>query len=126
MRVIPIALSLLLLSVYGASQEAVTAPKCTADQTRDCVIEPRLKKQVKAKYTKKAEKAGIEGTVVLLCTVGIDGRAHDIKVAHSLGGDLDESAMKALSKWKFEPATLNGKPVPYQISIETNFFMPSS
>jgi TonB family protein len=117
---------MLLLAAYGTAQDAATPPKCSANQTQDCVIEPQLRKQVKAKYTKKAEKAGIEGTVVLLCTVGVDGRAHDIKVAHSLGGGLDESAVKALSKWKFKPATVNGKPVPYQVSIETNFALPSS
>jgi TonB family protein len=118
-----IALALLTGGVAG--QETPAAPKCSAEGQQDCIKEPVVRKQVTAKYTKKAEKAGIEGRVVLLCTVGVDGRAHDIKVAHSLGGGLDESAVKALGKWRFRPATLNGKPVPYQVSIETLFSLPN-
>src|SRR5262245_14377042 len=91
--------ALALLAGIAVSQEAPEPPKCSAKGQRDCVQEPEVRKQVKAKYTRKAEKEAVEGTVVLLCTVGVDGRAHDIKVAHSLGSGLDESAVNALKKW---------------------------
>jgi TonB family protein len=124
-RAVQGAIAIILLAGCVAAQEMPAQPKCSAEGQQDCIKEPLVRKQVTAKYTKKAEKAGIEGRVVLLCTVGVDGRAHDIKVAHSLGAGLDESAVKALEKWRFRPATLNGKPVPYQVSIETLFSLPN-
>jgi periplasmic protein TonB len=94
---------------------------CKGDSTTDCVIVPVAKKQIEAKFTKAAKAAEVDGRVVLNCTVGVDGRAHDIKVVHALGYGLDENAVKALSKWKFKPAQLNGKPIAWNITIETEF-----
>ena len=59
--------------------------------------------------------------VVLWMVVGVDGRAHDITVARSLGHGLDEQAVKAVQKWRFEPAKRKGKPVPVQINVEVKF-----
>ena len=38
-----------------------------------------------------------------------------------LGMGLDEKAIEAVRKWKFEPAMKDGKPVAVQISVEVNF-----
>jgi TonB family protein len=34
---------------------------------------------------------------------------------------LDEQALAAVTQYKFKPATLQGKPVPVEVSIEVNF-----
>jgi TonB family protein len=34
---------------------------------------------------------------------------------------LDQKAVEAVRKWKFEPAMKDGKPVAVQISVEVNF-----
>jgi TonB family protein len=34
---------------------------------------------------------------------------------------LDEKAVEAVKKWRFQPARKNGHPVAVQISVEVNF-----
>jgi TonB family protein len=109
------------LLLFGAAVFASEPSPCKGENKTDCVVVPVAKKQTEAKFTKAAKAADVDGRVILSCTVGIDGRAHDINVVHSLGYGLDENAIKALGKWKFKPATLNGKPIPWNLTVETEF-----
>lgn len=72
-------------------------------------------------YSEEARKARYQGTVVLWTVIGPDGRAHDIKVARTLGMGLDQKAIAAVRKWRFEPAMKDGRPVAVQVNIEVNF-----
>jgi TonB family protein len=72
-------------------------------------------------YSVAAHNEKIEGSVVLLATIGTDGLAHDIQVARPLGYGLDELAVEALNKWTFKPAMSAGKPVPVKINIKIPF-----
>lgn len=85
------------------------------------VSAPRVKSAPDPQYSKEARRAHVQGVVVLWMVVGVDGRAHDVKVARPLGYGLDEEAVKAVQKWRFEPAKRKGKPVPVQINVEVNF-----
>lgn len=40
-----------------------------------------------------------------------------------MGKDLDEKAIKAVQRWKFKPAMLDGKPVAVQIAVEISFHL---
>jgi len=51
----------------------------------------------------------------------VDGMAKDIKVVKSLGYGLDEKAVEAVRKWRFEPAEKDGRPVAVQVNIEVSF-----
>jgi len=53
--------------------------------------------------------------------VAPDGAPQHIQVVRSLGTGLDEKAVEAVSKYRFKPAMLNGKPVPVRITDEVNF-----
>jgi TonB family protein len=46
-------------------------------------------------------------------------------VIKSLRHDLNEQAILALKKWRFEPATLKGQPVPVIVTIEMTFTLKS-
>jgi protein TonB len=59
--------------------------------------------------------------VVLFLVVDAQGQPRDIRLQRSLGMGLDEKAMAAVSKWRFQPATLDGKPVATQINVEVTF-----
>jgi len=85
------------------------------------VSAPRIFYSPDPSYSEEARKANYQGTVVLWTVIGPDGRPRDIKIARSLGMGLDEKAIEALRQWKFEPAMLNGRPVPVQINVEINF-----
>ena len=71
--------------------------------------------------TEDADRAKIEGTVVLYIKITPDGRANSVKVTRSLGMGLDESAVAAVKEWRFRPGRKNGKPMAMGITIEVNF-----
>ncbi len=85
------------------------------------VSAPRILDQPDPEYSEEARKAKYQGVCVLWLIVGPDGHTRDTKVARSLGMGLDEKAMEAVRKWKFEPAMKDGKPVSVQIMVEVNF-----
>lgn len=72
-------------------------------------------------YSEEARRAKHEGTVVLWLVIGSDGRPRDLRVLRSLGLGLDEKAMDAVRRWKFEPARKNGTPVAVRINVEVDF-----
>ena len=69
----------------------------------------------KCKYQK------YQGTVVLSIIVNPQGQPQDIRVVRSVGKGLDEKAVEAVRKWRFEPAKLKGQPVAVQINTEVTF-----
>jgi TonB family protein len=75
-------------------------------------------------YSEEARKAKLQGSCVLWLIVGRDGKPRDIRVARTpLGHGLDEKAMEAVEKWRFNPAYKDGKPVAVQINVEVNFHL---
>jgi TonB family protein len=75
-------------------------------------------------YTDKARAAKLNGTVVVQAVVTADGRAENISIVkgHELGLGLDDSAIRAVSEWRFKPATgPDGKPVAVVVPVEVTF-----
>ena len=93
------------------------------DKTHPLVKAPVVLKDVRPTYTPEAMRARIEGTVEIEGVVGIDGTLSEIRVIRSLDKThgLDGQAAAAAMQWRFAPATLNGRRVPYRLSIELTF-----
>ncbi|HEX2164091.1 MAG TPA: energy transducer TonB [Thermoanaerobaculia bacterium] len=72
-------------------------------------------------YTEIARKARIQGVVIVQAIINKQGDVTDVKVLKGLPMGLDEAAVDAIRKWKFEPATLNGKPVDVYYNLTVNF-----
>ena len=85
------------------------------------VSAPRAIYKPDPEYSPEARQAKYQGTVVLSLIVTPDGRAHDLRVARSLGMGLDEKAIEAVRQWRFEPARKDGKPVAVAVDVEVNF-----
>ncbi len=85
------------------------------------VSAPRVIYSPDPEFSDEARKAKYQGTVMLWAIIGPDGRPHDLRVQRSLGMGLDEKAIEAVRKWKFEPAMMAGRPVAVQIGIEVTF-----
>ncbi len=71
-------------------------------------------------YPSMSKRMGEQGTVVLRVLVKSDGTAGGVEVKSSSGFPrLDQSAVDAVKSWRFNPATLDGKPVDewYQVPI---------
>ena len=81
----------------------------------------KLKHRTEPEYTKEARDAKIAGRVRLTATIGIDGQAHDIKVMSPLGYGLDEKAVQAVSKWRWDAPERDGEKVPLESTVEVNF-----
>lgn len=85
------------------------------------VTAPRAIYSPDPEFSEEARKAKYQGTVVLWIVVGPDGRTHDVRIQRSLGMGLDEKAIDAIARWKFEPARKDGIPVAVEVSVEVNF-----
>jgi TonB family protein len=81
----------------------------------------RLVYRVEPDYTPDARDKQITGTVVLGITVGNDGAVQNVQLKKSLFPSLDESAMAAVRKWRFEPAMKDGQAVSMYIQVEFYF-----
>jgi protein TonB len=63
-------------------------------------------------YPSSARRMGEQGQVRLDVHVGADGMVIDVQLRESSGSAaLDRSAMEAVRKWRFRPATVDGQPV---------------
>jgi len=87
------------------------------------VSAPSVLSKVEAEYTEEARRANIQGTVVLSLVVDDQGRPQNLKVLRSLRTDLDQKAIQAVEKWRFNPGIKDGKPVPVMATIEVNFHL---
>jgi TonB family protein len=73
-------------------------------------------------YTEQARKERIQGKVVLRFVIRKDGTADSFQVVQSLGGGLDESAIKTIfTRWRFLPCLRDGVPIDIVADSETVF-----
>jgi len=72
-------------------------------------------------YPSSLQHDGIQGTVVLYAIIHADGSVGDIRILHGLHEQLDANAVKALSRWKFRPATKAGAPVDLEAVVQIPF-----
>lgn len=73
-------------------------------------------------YPNLSRRLGEKGTVTLEILVKANGTVGDIKVKKSTGFKrLDEAAVKAISRWKFVPASQAGIAIDYWYEIDFEF-----
>lgn len=78
--------------------------------------------QVPPRYPEAARRVGIEGTTVLKVRIREDGGVGDVIVAQSAGAvALDQAAVDAVQRWRFEPARRGGHPVAVWVSLPVRF-----
>lgn len=87
------------------------------------VSAPRVIYSPDPEFSEEARKAKFQGTVVLSLIVGPDGKPHDVRVHRSLGMGLDEKALEAIQRWKFEPGRKDGIAVAVVVNVEVNFHL---
>jgi len=72
-------------------------------------------------YDDKDRKKRVQGTVLLSLIVTKEGDTAELKVEKSLTPGLDKEAVKAVSRWRFDPVTDDGKSCPMKIQVEVEF-----
>ncbi len=90
---------------------------------KSAISAPVATLKVDPAYPPEVLRDRVEGKVTLYAVIRVDGTVDDIKVLDSLDSRLDATAMRALARWHFQPATKNGAPVALEAVVEVPFHM---
>jgi periplasmic protein TonB len=84
---------------------------------------PRLVREVKPNYTPDAMRAQVEGMVELDILVLADGSVGRVNIVRSLDSQfgLDQEAINAVRRWRFDPGRRLGKAVATRVAVELSF-----
>jgi protein TonB len=84
------------------------------------IPEPRKTRHVNPVYPQVAIEARVQGTVVLECTIGADGKVHRVD---KLKGPalVTEAAIEAVKQWEYTPTLIAGVPTPVIMTVTVNF-----
>jgi bla regulator protein BlaR1 len=72
-------------------------------------------------YSDDARRGGVEGVVVALARIDVNGHVDAARVVRGLGFGLDQNALVALRQWRFHPGIRNGVATPMDVEIEIGF-----
>ena len=89
---------------------------------------PKQIKFAEAEYPKEAVEKNVETDVVLLLDIGADGKVSEVAIATpapAQGYGFDEAALIAARDFEFEPAEMDGKKIPVQITYKYKFRLSS-
>lgn len=107
--------------------ELVFAHK-TGNESRErysCSFDSKKSLQVlskpRANYTDSARTNQTQGTVTLRVAFLENGKIGDVSIVNYLPDGLTENAIEAAKQIKFEPATLNGKPINVVKQVQYSF-----
>ena len=64
---------------------------------------------------------GTRGDVILMATIGTDGKISDLKLMSGLGYGVDEAVIATVEQWVFHPALLDGHPVASQQELHFHY-----
>jgi TonB family protein len=116
------ALSVVLLVIsplalaFPQTPAATTAPALM--KVGGDVLPSKLISSVEPKYPRPLFHKPKPSLVLVGLTVSADGIPIDIHIVKSGGDTFDKSALIAVQQYRFQPATLLGKPVPVAINVE--------
>ncbi len=86
------------------------------------ITRPQALRTVKPETPWEARQhPGFNGTVILEALIDTQGNVNDVRVLKEQPYGLSESAVKSVKRWKFKPATLDGKPVTVYYVLTVNF-----
>jgi TonB family protein len=105
-RVFPL-LSSALFVVAAAAQE----PTAPAIARGDAYTPAEPTRRVPPTYPMRALSRGREGWAKVSFIIGEDGAVIEPMIEDSSHPDFDEPTLEAIEKWRYKPATLDGKPI---------------
>lgn len=99
-------------AIVSANKRGVATPR---------LANVKLIQKVVPNYTAEARSKNVEGSIVVLCEIGVDGRPSVLVTLNHLGFGLDQEALAAVLRWRFDPMRKDDQPVPSSATIEVNF-----
>jgi TonB family protein len=83
--------------------------------------QPRELDRVVPRYPGAARRAAVQGPVVVRGIVRRDGTIDNVEIIKDLPHGLGEEARRAVSRWRFRPATVRGEPIDVYYTVTVNF-----
>ncbi len=131
---VAIAVVIPATNIFTATKvtESAAAPAAAVSETTVAIpstkpsrmtsAEPRYRENPEPAYPSQAKRRHQEGMVLLLVSVNETGTAEKVAIKQSSGFSLlDEAAMQAVRRWKFEPGKLNEKEVSSEVEVPVKF-----
>ncbi|MEO5895370.1 MAG: TonB family protein [Vicinamibacterales bacterium] len=81
---------------------------------------PKILKHVEPVYPEAAQRARIQGVVVVEATIGANGRVLEVRVMQSIPL-LDQAALAAVRQWQYAPTIIGGVAKPVIMTAKVNF-----
>ena len=85
------------------------------------VIAGNILTKVAPVYPEEAKMRHMSGTVLLRALIGKEGTIENLEVLSAPDDSLAESAMQAVSQWRYKPFLLNGLPTEVDTTITVNY-----
>jgi periplasmic protein TonB len=85
------------------------------------IARPRQLHAPRPGYTEAARRVRIQGPVILEVQLDEHGAVGEVSVLRGQPFGLTESAVAAVSRWRYEPARLGGRAVPVLMTVTINF-----
>jgi TonB family protein len=82
---------------------------------------PQALEPLRPAYPRGAARRGVEGTVVLLATIGADGSVGDVVVMESPDKELEQEAVRAVKTARYQACRMNSQPVKNQMTAVFHF-----
>ena len=82
---------------------------------------PKVVTRVEPSYPGELRQQKKSGIVVIQAIVNTDGSVGPAAVVRHSDPGFDEEALTAVRQWRYEPATLHGKPIRVYLPIFVNF-----
>ena len=120
MRFLVVAATLVFAATPSLTARAQTSTGEAAEAGKG-LSPPKLRKFVEAVYPEDKRAAGVTAKVVLSIEVEETGRVGNVEVVVTAGIDFDAAAMAAARRFEFDPAMMDGTPVPVKIQYAYKF-----
>ncbi len=113
------------MSMFGAPAELLKqhpfTPPAASPAGRN-IRPPKVVKRVEPLYPAGARAFGVTGIAIFACVIDKNGSIRDIAMKKALPAPtLSYMAMEALRQWKYEPGTIDGKPVDVLFNLTINY-----
>jgi protein TonB len=82
---------------------------------------PRTRVQIAPTYPPEARQSAREGEVTVAFEVDETGHVFGARAVSSTDRIFDDAAVRAVSKWRFEPGTVSGRAVRFRMAVPIVF-----
>ena len=119
-----LTLTLLALSNRGNAEEDGQSSSLveTSPVQLEVFTGPKPKERPSPTYPRREQREGKEGWVQVNFMISPEGKTYEVAVTHSSGSEsFERAAVRTVSKWSFDPATMNGQPIDAGANYKIKF-----